>query len=313
MRTEIFYSPKFLIIMENVILRQANLDWSVRTEKLVAAHSGLETDSIAVIREGRNLIQPDGNLKIENDVILGVHSSSYVALQNTEMMEILDRVSGQMGLPLHKGGYFGNGEKVYIQLKTQDKTLGRDMVKGYLTCVNSFDGSTSLAFGHSNLTISCQNTFFANYREMANKVRHTMNMHTRIDLLCIQIEGVLQMEQKIFTQIERMSETRITPKVKELALSKLLNLSKEETLADLSTLTTQKKNLLSSLEVSINGEINGWGNGLAKGDNLWGFFSGITHYTTHNLKGDANENKLFGRFGNREREVFADMGELVMG
>jgi hypothetical protein len=229
------------------------------------------------------------------------------------MMEILDRVSGQMGLPLHKGGYFGNGEKVYIQLKTQDKTLGRDMVKGYLTCVNSFDGSTSLAFGHSNLTISCQNTFFANYREMANKVRHTMNMHTRIDLLCIQIEGVLQMEQKIFTQIERMSETRITPKVKELALSKLLNLSKEETLADLSTLTTQKKNLLSSLEVSINGEINGWGNGLAKGDNLWGFFSGITHYTTHNLKGDANENKLFGRFGNREREVFADMGELVMG
>jgi hypothetical protein len=98
-----------------------------------------------------------------------------------------------------------------------------------------------------------------------------------------------------------------------MALAKLLNLSKEETLADLSTLTTQKKNLLSSLEVSINGEINGWDNGLAKGDNLWGLFSGITHYTTHNLKGDSNENKLFGRFGNREREVFADFGELVMG
>jgi hypothetical protein len=59
------------------------------------------------------------------------------------------------------------------------------------------------------------------------------------------------------------------------------------------------------MEVSVSGEIT------TKGDNIWGLFSGITHYTTHNLKGDANENKLFGRFGNREREVFADLGKLV--
>ncbi len=280
--------------MENSILQKSNLDWSVRTEKLVTATTNLDTDSVAIIRDDKN-------------VVLGIHSSSYVALQNTEMMEILDRVSGKMDLPLHKGGYFGNGEKVYIQLKTEDKRIGNDLVKGYLTCVNSFDGSTSLAFGHSNLTISCQNTFFANYRQMANKVRHTMNMHTRIDLLCTQIEGVLQAEQKIFTQIERMTEVRIDQRVRDMVMTKMLNLQGEERLADLSTLSTQKKNLLSSIEVSVSGEI------IDKGDNLWGLFSGITHYTTHGLKGDANENKLFGRFGNREREVFAELGELVMG
>lgn len=278
--------------MEKSILEKANLDWSVRTERLVTAESNLMTDNSAIIREDKN-------------VILGVHSSSYVALQNSEMMDILDRVSGKMGLPLHKGGYFGNGEKVYIQLKTEDMRLGNDQIKGYLTCVNSFDGSTSLAFGHSNLTISCQNTFFANYREMANKVRHTMNMHTRIDLLCTQIEGVLQAEQKIFKQITRMSEVKIDQKVRDLVMTKMLNLQGEERLADLTTLSTQKRNLLSAMEVSVNGEIT------TKGDNIWGLFSGITHYTTHNLKGDANENKLFGRFGNREREVFADLGKLV--
>jgi hypothetical protein len=284
--------------MEKSILEKANLDWSVRTERLVTAGSNLMTDNSAIIREDKN-------------VILGVHSSSYVALQNSEMMDILDKVSGKMGLPLHKGGYFGNGEKVYIQLKTEDKRLGNDQIKGYLTCVNSFDGSTSLAFGHSNLTISCQNTFFANYREMANKVRHTMNMHTRIDLLCSQIEGVLQAEQKIFNQITRMSEVRIDQKVRDLVMTKMLNLQGEERLADLTTLSTQKRNLLSALEVSVNGEILGGDGHTPKGDNLWGLFSGITHYTTHNLKGDANENKLFGRFGNREREVFADLGKLV--
>lgn len=236
------------------------------------------------------------------------------------MMEILDRISGKMDLPLHKGGYFGQGQKVYIQLKTKDQRVGTDLVKGYLTCVNSYDGSTSLAFGHSNLTISCQNTFFANYREMANKVRHTQKMHERIDLICMQIEDVLRAEEKIFEQIVKMDSISINEpsavllkalkskgfaSVKDLALTRILNLEGEERLADLTSLSTRKKNILSDLEVNIMGEIQD------KGSNVWGLFSGITKYTTHQLKGDSNENKLFGVYGRREREVFAELGQLV--
>ncbi len=278
--------------MEKSILEQANLNWSVKAERLITAESNLETESVAIVRQ-------------DNNAILGVHGDDYHPLQNSEMMEILDRISGKMGLPLHKGGYFGQGQKVYIQLKTQDLSLGRDQVKGYLTCVNSFDGSTSLAFGHSNLTISCQNTFFANYREMANKVRHTQRMHERIDIICMQIEDVLRAEQKIFQSIGRMTEVKIDQKVRDMVLGMMLNLDKEERLADLSTLSTRKKNILSDLEVNIAGEVQD------KGGNLWGLFSGITKYTTHSLKGDSNENKLFGVYGRREREVFAELSQLV--
>jgi phage/plasmid-like protein (TIGR03299 family) len=280
------------MFMETTILKQANLDWSVKAERLVTAESNIETKSVAIVRQ-------------DNQAILGVHGDGYHPLQNSEMMEILDRISGKMGLPLHKGGYFGEGQKVYVQLKTQDLNVGTDKVKGYLTCVNSFDGSTSLAFGHSNLTISCQNTFFANYREMANKVRHTQKMHERIDIICMQIEDVLRAEQKIFQNITRMSEVRIDQKVRDMVLERILNLDKEERLADLTTLSTRKKNILSDLEVNIAGEIQD------KGGNLWGLFSGITKYTTHSLKGDSNENKLFGVYGRREREVFADLSQLV--
>ena len=278
--------------MEKSILEQANLNWSVKAERLVTAESNIETKNIAIVRE-------------DNNAILGVHGDGYHPLQNLEMMEILDRISGKMGLPLHKGGFFGQGEKVYIQLKTQDLNIGTDKVKGYLTCVNSFDGSTSLAFGHSNLTISCQNTFFANYREMANKVRHTQRMHERIDIICMQIEDVLRAEQKIFQSITRMTEVQIDQKVRDMVLERILNLDKEERLADLSTLSTRKKNILSDLEVNIAGEIQD------KGGNLWGLFSGITKYTTHSLKGDSNENKLFGVYGKREREVFSELSQLV--
>jgi phage/plasmid-like protein (TIGR03299 family) len=278
--------------MEKSILEQAGLNWSVKAERLVTAESNIETKNIAIVRS-------------DNNAILGVHGDGYHPLQNSEMMEILDRISGKMGLPLHKGGYFNQGEKVYIQLKTQDLNVGTDKVKGYLTCVNSFDGSTSLAFGHSNLTISCQNTFFANYREMANKVRHTQRMHERIDIICMQIEDVLRAEQKIFETITRMSEVQIHQKVKDLVLERILNLDKEERLADLSTLSTRKKNILSDLEVNIAGEVQD------KGGNLWGLFSGITKYTTHGLKGDSNENKLFGVYGRREREVFTELSQMV--
>ncbi len=278
--------------MEKSILEQANLNWSVKAERLVTAESNIETKNIAIVRS-------------DNNAILGVHGDGYHPLQNSEMIEILDRISGKMGLPLHKGGYFGEGQKVYIQLKTQDLNLGTDKVKGFLTCVNSFDGSTSLAFGHSNLTISCQNTFFANYREMANKVRHTQKMHERIDIICMQIEDVLRAEQKIFQSITRMSEVKIDQKVRDMVLERILNLDKEERLADLTTLSTRKKNILSDLEVNIAGEIQD------KGGNLWGLFSGITKYTTHSLKGDSNENKLFGVYGKREREVFAELSQLV--
>lgn len=274
------------------ILESAQLNWSVTSEKLVTAVSNIETDSIAIVRD-------------DTKDILGVHGKGYHPLQNSEMMEILERISGKMDLPLHKGGYFGNGQKVFVQLKTEDQRIGTDLVKGYLTCVNSYDGSTSLAFGHSNLTISCQNTFFANYREMANKVRHTQKMHERIDIICMQIEDVLQAEKSIFNKIKRMSEVDIAPEVRDMVLARMLDLNKEERLADLSTLSTRKKNILSDLEVNISGEVQD------KGGNLWGLFSGITKYTTHQLKGDSNENKLFGVYGRREREVFTELGELV--
>ena len=185
--------------MENLtILERANLNWSVESRPLVTGgENPIETNHIAIVRTDTNKI-------------LGVHSKGYEAFQNSQMGELLERISGKMDLPLHKGGYFGDGQKTYIQLKTTDKRLGTDLVKGYLTCVNSFDGSTSLGFGHSNLTISCQNTFFANYKQMENKVRHTASMMAKVDAICMQIEEVLRSESAIFNKIEKRNQLGYT-------------------------------------------------------------------------------------------------------
>ncbi len=275
------------------ILDKANLNWNVKTEK-VTTESGITLDGYsALVREDTN-------------VPLSVRSESYYPYQNYELVELLDRVSGLTGLSIHKGGFFGEGQKVFIQLKSNNLRIGNDRVEGYLTGINSFDGTTSLAFGPSNITISCQNKFFAAFREMQSKVRHTKNMVVKIDEICKRLEGVLDEEKIVFDNILKLSETRFDDIIKDRVTRELFGINKDVDLKDMEAISGVTRNKLSRFYVDLNGELQG------KGDNLWGLFSGITKYTTHSLtKNDNTEAKMFGVYGKRELSIFNKLTELV--
>ena len=275
------------------ILNKANLNWNVKTEK-VTTESGITLDGYsALVREDTN-------------VPLSVRSESYYPYQNYELVELLDRVSGLTGLSIHKGGFFGEGQKVFIQLKSNNLRIGNDRVEGYLTGINSFDGTTSLAFGPSNITISCQNKFFAAFREMQSKVRHTKNMVVKIDEICKRLEGVLDEEKIVFDNILKLSETRFDDIIKDKVTRELFGINKDVDLKDMEAISGVTRNKLSRFYVDLNGELQG------KGDNLWGLFSGITKYTTHSLtKNDNTEAKMFGVYGKRELSIFNKLTELV--
>ena len=276
------------------ILQTTGLDWNVRIEKTFT-ESGIELDRIGLVRE-------------DNNTILGVHSNGYVPYQNEQLVDLLQRVSSLTGLEIHRGGEFGGGKKVFIQLKSNDLRLGNDRVEGFVTGINSFDGSTSLAFGNSNLTISCQNTFFSAYRNL-EKIRHTKNMSVRIDEICRGVDVLVQEEQEMFDTIKKMSETRFDQRTKDRVIKSLFDIDMDIQLNnfnDEERLSTNVKNKLSRLYIDMNGELQ------EKGDNVWGLFSGVTKYTTHSLsKNDNTENKMFGTYGNRERKIFNELSVLV--
>jgi phage/plasmid-like protein (TIGR03299 family) len=277
------------------ILNESNLNWSVRTEPIKTA-SGIILDGYTAI------------IRNDNDNPLSVRSDSYYPFQNEELIELLDRVSGQTGLKIHKGGFFGQGQKVYIQLKSNDLSLNGDRIEGYLTGINSFDGSTSLAFGPSNITISCQNTFFAAFREMNSKVRHTKNMVIRVDEICKSLEGVIEEEKKVFSNIVKLSETRFTNVTKDKVTRHLFNIDKNVDLEKIDDISGKTRNKLSRFYVDLDGELKD------KGDNMWGLFSGITKFTTHHLNKEMDrntENKMFGTYGTREKQIFNQLVELV--
>ncbi len=276
------------------ILESTGLDWNVRTEKTQTI-SGIELDKIALVRDDTN-------------EVLGIHSDGYATYQNSQMVDLLQRVSSLTGLEIHRGGEFGGGKKVYIQLKSNDLKLGNDKIEGFVTGINSFDGSTSLAFGNSHLTISCTNTFFAAMKNLS-KVRHTKNMELRIEDICRGVDMLVDEEKKMFDNIKMMSQTRydksLTDRVTKSLFDIDMNISLENYLMK-DDLSTAKKNKVSRFYIDLNGELQ------QKGDNLWGLFSGVTKYTTHSLsKNDNSENKMFGLYGKRERTIFNELVTLV--
>jgi hypothetical protein len=277
--------------------KQNDLNWSVRTESVIS-ESGI--------------VVPNKKVIIRNDTndYLSICGNDYYPYQNSELIDLLDKVSNRIGLPIVRSGFFGNGEKVFLQLKGDDLKLGNDKVEGYLTGINSYDGSTSLSFGVSNITISCQNTFFGSYRELDTKVRHTKNMVIRVDDILRRIEGVQHEEKVMFENIVKLSENGFNQQIKERVIRDLFNIKKEISLNDIENIPTITRNKMSQFYVDLNGEIS------QKGDNLWGLFSGVTKYTTHSVgKGDNSEKKMFGTtersLGGIERRIFSDLVELV--
>ena len=286
--------PKLFYMNAQVqtLLDKTNLNWTVRQEELQTISGISVPNKKAIVRE-------------DNNTIVGVHSDGYQPYQNYELMDLLHQVSGRTGLEIHRGGDFKGGGRIYVQLKGNDLTLGNDRIEGYLTGVNSFDGSTSLSFGHSNTTISCMNTFFRVMKGLQHKVRHTKSMSLKVEDICRSLDIVLEEEKETFRIITQLSETRFDDLLKEKVTRKLFNIKPEFAL-DSNELSTRTQNNLSRFYIDLNGEI------AQKGDNMWGLFSGVTKYTTHSYsKNDNTEAKLFGGVGQVEQEIFSDLMQLV--
>lgn len=274
-------------------LEDLGLNWKVSKEPIQTVSGISIPGKVAIIRS-------DDNSE------LGIHGENYDPYQNHELLELLHQIGGQTGLEVHSGGSFKGGAKVWFQLKSNDLNLNGDKIKGFISGFNSFDGSSSLGFGNSTKTVSCQNTWWAAYREVNTKLRHSTSMRPRIDDMLKRIDIVLEEEKKLFQEITMLSETAYTQTQKDLVMGLLFDMAKSDTVGGEVELSTRKKNQIESFENDLAKEV------LQKGDSLWGLFSGVTRFTTHSMKKtDNTEAKMFGRTGVKERKIFKELVEMV--
>lgn len=276
------------------LLLSADLMWSVVKDPLIGQSTGIESETFSLVRE-------------DTQKELGTCKAGYEVFQNSQLADLILEVAHTTTLPIHSAGFLGKGEKVYIQLKSADLHMKNDTVKGYLTVVNSFDGSTALGIGNSTFTISCSNTYFSAYKALVHKIKHTASLLLKVEDLMQSLDATVVAQNKHFELISKLATAPMTDAAAH-AMYKLVgkvdfaDLKAHRANPDSKLISTRKLNAIERLEASIIGEI------ATKDRTLWGLFSGVTHYTTNVLKNE--EAKMFGGVAQSERmllDVFADM------
>lgn len=246
-------------------------------------------------------------VRTDNNAVLGVVGNKYVPIQNQQVLDLIEAGAEKVGLEVTRGLVFDKGAKYCIQIKSDNLIINDDLVEGYITGVNSHDGSTAFRFGNTNETISCKNQFNRLFKtHLKTSFRHTASASSQIDALAKDLENQLQLEQQMFQQMKQLAEAPLKDfgtKVTDIILNEVagLNATLEE------EISTKKQNIVEELKDSLAGEIH------SKGKTLWGAFSGVTHYTTHKVSHRANHDrqKVMGHLAQKENSVFNQLVALV--
>jgi phage/plasmid-like protein (TIGR03299 family) len=282
------------IELVSTILDKFGLRWSVSKQPLMLP-DGSETPYMAVVRD-------------DNNAVFTTCKEGYTPYQNSELAELLVRISDKTGYEIHSGGMFNGGGKVYIQLNTGNEIKGignnRTTVKGFVTGINGHDGTTSLKWGSVNFTICCQNTFAAARGSLQNTARHTSAIHDRVETSIREIVSVTKVEQSIFDTFIKLSQIPVTK-------DNIKAVVKSVTGVDVDTPRSKAEEIYSAYSVNRSGELlqSISSELLVKGETLWGLFSGVTHYTSHVVPVPKRENarlesKYVGNGSNIDNNVY---------
>lgn len=252
----------------NEMLDKFGLNWTVSKQPLILPN-GNGTEYFGVVRN-------------DKQICFSTCKEGYKPFQNSELSEMLIRLSEKTGYSIHNGGLFNNGGKVYIQLQSPNKITGlgenRTTVNGYLTGINSHDGTTSLKWGETNITICCRNTFMAALKAIKNSARHTQSLSEKVEAAIREVNGVVLAEKSLFDSFIKLSEIPVTKaNIARIVLDIAgvdTSLTRDQLEKDYTTYSINRsQELLGAIAKEM----------AQKGNTLWGLFSGVTNYTSHTM------------------------------
>lgn len=279
----------------NAMLDRFGLNWLVEKRPLFfqANESDKKTKYFGVIRTDINKC-------------FGAMTKQYEPFQNHEMAELVLRISDVIGKPVTHGKVFKEGRRVAMQIELEPITVGDDTIKRYATAINSHDGSTSLRWGTTGITVSCDNQFSALRKDLKSSAKHTGNMRQLIDNSFRTLEKLEKADTTLYETFQRMTEYYVDKKLVGDVIEKVSKVDPRN--IDAEKLHSPRRiNISKELTESIAKEMS------YKGQTLWGLFSGITHYTTHKSGTDLTreESKLIGGLQKTDQSIFDQFAQLV--
>jgi|SRR5271166_1430465 len=195
----------------------AGLDWQVRMTPIpnVGARAKMKPQRCHLTRMPRN--------KSESEIPLGVVSTRYRPLQNSEAFDFFDPIIGDKKAVFETAGSLGNGERVWVLAKAPGEipVVGDDFCAKYLLLSNCHDGRGAVSVKFTPIRVVCQNTllFALNSGEKAHRVRHSRNMQQRLRDVQ-ELNGVMW---QTFKAAEDLFQTLVRVQVDGARLNAYLN------------------------------------------------------------------------------------------
>lgn len=240
----------------------------------------------ATSEKGEALLTPYyGLFNSKSGECINTCKEGYTVSQNAEVVEMVLKGMSGFGdkLSVQKAGSIHGGRRVYMQMAIEGTSkVNDDIIKRFVTVIDSNDGSTGLSVGIGDLTMSCENQFFKFYKAGEAKFRHTATIAAKIQTIPTLIQTALDKSLEQIRIYNKFASTSVSRDLANEMVNSILGYDRLH--ISEKGLTKRSEDMMESLYSHIRKEMN------QKGENLWGLHSGVTSWTTHDKTGPKRLN-----------------------
>lgn len=282
-------------------------DWDIKQNPIIDQETGL-------IIPGNKVIKRD-----DDNSVISVMKNSFTPITTSRFTEIVEEIAQNIGAEIagytdwSNGTTMGSSRQVItaqIQL-TEALAIAGSKIQGYLTIGTGFDGNRSFYVGHTNQYLRCTNQWGSIITDLT--ARLTKNVLRKVDEIVDNIEIYTEYERKLYETFKKFQTVKIDESIIQECIARLVNLTDEERALSVKerqeALSSQKLNKMDEIAASLRTEVAELGN------NAWGMFNGVTHYTTHVMNSRTQESfgNLFGEKNTANHKAYDLALELLQG
>lgn len=246
--------------------------------------------SIGVRIDGSYKVTPNFNAMVrsDNNEVLSIVKKCYNPFSNEEFMDMTHELSRISEFAIQGFQEIKDGKIILGYLKNADKdfTVAGCKIEDYLVFGNSFNCETALFTASSSVVLRCMNQYGRIHQLV--RIIHRTNMQEKVKELTRYFENYFVAQKAMYAAMNHMADVKIDPAIIEEMINFVLKLDKFETKDEI---PPQRLRKVEEMRESINAEI------IDLGDNAWGLFNGVTHFTTHKLSGRLQNDTIGNIYG----------------
>jgi len=186
----------------------AGLDWRAFCAPMMINSPDEDCVSTNVVSLIRKDVWDEGR---HNEAIIGTVSKSYIPVQNSDLINVLDTMTCESEARFETAGTLGKGEKSWFMVKLSDgvEVAKNDPVEMYLVLVNRFD----LQCVEARLTpvrVVCSNTLSLSVLWGATaEIPHEMVSQERMLKVAIDLNHIRSASRDLYALFQKMANTSI--------------------------------------------------------------------------------------------------------